>query len=83
MAGIKMCGDVWPTASELDAIAPNNPVYLTAKSLHASLGKHRRAETGEHHRRKHLTLKTDRSSAMRNGNATGVLLETAMELVGE
>ncbi|MGZ9167217.1 MAG: amidohydrolase family protein, partial [Anaerolineales bacterium] len=27
---------VWPTASELDAIAPNNPVYLTAKSLHAS-----------------------------------------------
>jgi predicted amidohydrolase YtcJ len=25
----------WPLASELDAIAPNNPVYLTAKSLHA------------------------------------------------
>ncbi|MEO5888128.1 MAG: amidohydrolase family protein, partial [Anaerolineales bacterium] len=25
----------WPVASELDAIAPNNPVYLTAKSLHA------------------------------------------------
>ena len=26
----------WPAASELDAIAPNNPVYLTAKSLHAA-----------------------------------------------
>ena len=25
----------WPLASELDAVAPNNPVYLTAKSLHA------------------------------------------------
>src|SRR5215212_5674854 len=28
--------NVWPTAAELDALAPNNPVYLTAKSLHAS-----------------------------------------------
>ncbi|MGZ9233929.1 MAG: amidohydrolase family protein, partial [Anaerolineales bacterium] len=26
----------WPSAADLDAIAPNNPVYLTAKSLHAS-----------------------------------------------
>src|SRR6185436_3093612 len=26
----------WPAASELDDIAPNNPVYLTAKSLHAA-----------------------------------------------
>jgi len=26
----------WPTANELDSIAPNNPVYLTAKSLHAA-----------------------------------------------
>ncbi len=25
----------WPSASDLDRIAPNNPVYLTAKSLHA------------------------------------------------
>jgi predicted amidohydrolase YtcJ len=29
-------GGEWPTASELDAVAPNNPVYLTAKSLHAA-----------------------------------------------
>ena len=25
----------WPTAAELDAVAPDHPVYLTAKSLHA------------------------------------------------
>ena len=40
---------VWPTASELDAIAPNNPVYLTAKSLPCLLGEHQRAEAGERH----------------------------------
>ena len=26
----------WPSAADLDQIAPNNPVYLTAKSLHAA-----------------------------------------------
>jgi predicted amidohydrolase YtcJ len=29
-------GGGWPTAAELDAIAPQNPVYLTAKSLHSA-----------------------------------------------
>ena len=29
-------GGEWPTAADLDAIAPENPVYLTAKSLHVS-----------------------------------------------
>lgn len=29
-------GGDWPTAADLDAIAPENPVYLTAKSLHVS-----------------------------------------------
>jgi predicted amidohydrolase YtcJ len=29
-------GGGWPTAKELDAVAPLNPVYLTAKSLHAA-----------------------------------------------
>ena len=29
-------GGEWPTAAELDAAAPQNPVYLTAKSLHAA-----------------------------------------------
>ena len=26
----------WPSAADLDALAPHNPVYLTAKSLHAA-----------------------------------------------
>jgi predicted amidohydrolase YtcJ len=29
-------GGEWPTAAELDAVTPQNPVYLTAKSLHAA-----------------------------------------------
>ena len=72
---------VWPTASELDAIAPNNPVYLTAKSLHASWANTKRHEAGEHHFSNTPSAKrTD--PARCQGNATGILLETAMELVG-
>lgn len=29
-------GGEWPTAADLDAVAPENPTYLTAKSLHVS-----------------------------------------------
>jgi predicted amidohydrolase YtcJ len=29
-------GGEWPTAAELDAVAPQNPAYLTAKSLHVA-----------------------------------------------
>jgi len=29
-------GGEWPTAEELDVVTPQNPVYLTAKSLHAA-----------------------------------------------
>src|SRR5215213_7814062 len=71
----------WPTAAELDAIAPNNPVYLTAKSLHASWTNTAALK---------LANVTSQTSDPQNGQiqrdakgtATGILLESAMELVG-
>ena len=71
----------WPTASELDAIAPDNPVYLTAKSLHASWANTKALQ---------MARITAQTSDPQNGHiqrdargiATGILLETAMELVG-
>jgi predicted amidohydrolase YtcJ len=70
----------WPHASDLDALAPNHPVYLTAKSLHAAWANTAalklagitsstpNPENGEIQRDEH-------------GQPTGILLETAMELV--
>jgi predicted amidohydrolase YtcJ len=72
----------WPHASELDAIAPNNPVYLTAKSLHAAWANTQamrmaniNAQTPDP---QNGQLQRDES-----GDATGILLETAMELVSQ
>ncbi|HLO15938.1 MAG TPA: amidohydrolase [Anaerolineales bacterium] len=72
----------WPTASELDAIAPNNPVYLTAKSLHASWANTAALKLAN------VTLQTSNPQNGQiqrddQGNATGILLESAMELIGE
>ena len=72
--------NVWPTASELDAIAPNNPVYLTAKSLHAAWANTHAMKLAN------ITASTpdpQNGQLQRDakGNLTGVLLETAMELV--
>ena len=69
----------WPTAKELDALAPNNPVYLTAKSLHAGL-----VNTAAM-KKANITADTpdpQNGQIQRDtdGNATGVLLETAMSL---
>jgi predicted amidohydrolase YtcJ len=72
---------VWPNAAELDAIAPNNPVYLTAKSLHAAWANTKALQ---------LARITSQTSNPQNGqiqrdasgSVTGILLETAMELVG-
>ncbi len=71
----------WPTASELDAIAPNNPVYLTAKSLHAAWANTATLKLAN------VTLQTSNPQNGQiqrdgKGDATGILLETAMELVG-
>jgi len=74
--------DSWPTASELDAIAPANPVYLTAKSLHASWANTAALKLAG------ITAQTpdpQNGQIQRDaqGNATGILLESAMELVGD
>ncbi len=74
-------GGEWPTARDLDVIAPNNPVYLTAKSLHAAW-----ANTAALHLAKITNDTSDpKDGAVQRdlrGAATGILLETAMELVG-
>ena len=71
----------WLTASELDVIAPDNPVYLTAKSLHAGLVNTAAMKLAN------ITNQTPdpQNGALQRdekGNITGVLLETAMELAG-
>jgi hypothetical protein len=71
----------WPHASDLDAIAPNNPVYLTAKSLHAGWVNTAAMKLAN------ITNQTPdpQNGALQRderGNITGVLLETAMELAG-
>ncbi|HAV78418.1 MAG TPA: amidohydrolase [Anaerolineae bacterium] len=73
---------VWPTAEELDAIAPNNPVYLTAKSLHAGLVNTAAMKQANINAQ---TPDPQNGQIQRdaNGEATGVLLETAMELAGK
>lgn len=71
----------WPSTSELDAVAPNHPVYLTAKSLHAAWTNTAALRLAN------ITSQTpdpQNGQIQRDakGNATGILLETAMELVG-
>lgn len=69
----------WPSAADLDAIAPNNPVYLTAKSLHVGW-----VNTSAM-RLANITAQTPdphNGQIQRDvhGNPTGILLETAMVL---
>ena len=78
--GLGVRGNSWPHASELDTIAPNNPVYLTAKSLHAAWANTKAMQ------RANITASTPdphngQIQRDAHGNATGILLETAMELV--
>ncbi len=73
-------GGVWPTAADLDAVAPLNPVYLTAKSLHAGWANSmalRLAKIKKHQR------DPEEGSLQRDarGNLTGILFEKAMSLV--
>jgi predicted amidohydrolase YtcJ len=80
--GLGVSESSWPIAADLDAIAPNNPVYLTAKSLHASWANTAALKLAN------ITSQTpnpQNGQIQRDtkGDATGILLETAMELVGD
>lgn len=70
----------WPSASDLDQISPDNPVYLTAKSLHAGWANSAALKLAG------LTASSPdpvNGSLQRDsrGALTGILLESAMELI--
>ena len=70
----------WPLASDLDAIAPDHPVYLTAKSLHAAWVNSAALKiagiTESTPNPKNGEIQHDE-----HGHATGILLESAMDLI--
>lgn len=74
--------DGFPSAADLDAIAPNHPVYLTAKSLHAawanSAALRLAGVTANTPDPKDGRIQRDPA-----GRPTGILLESAMQLVGD
>jgi predicted amidohydrolase YtcJ len=71
----------WPTAPELDRVSPQHPTYLTAKSLHAAWANSRALQMAG------IGARTEDPPGGRihrdsNGLPTGILLESAAELVG-
>jgi predicted amidohydrolase YtcJ len=75
-------GGEFPTAEELDEFAPNNPVYLTSKSLHAAWANTSALNLAN------ITNDTPnpKDGVIQRGHAgraTGALLETAMMLVDD
>ena len=70
----------WPTASDLEPVAPNHPVFLTAKSLHA-------AWTNQHGLQlagiNASTPDPENGRIQRDphGVPTGILLEDAMKII--
>ncbi|MBV6397487.1 MAG: N-substituted formamide deformylase [Anaerolineales bacterium] len=72
----------FPSAANLDAVAPHNPVYLTAKSLHAAWANTAALKLAG------VTSSTpdpENGAIQRDehGDATGILLETAMDFISE
>ncbi|MGB7873238.1 MAG: amidohydrolase [Anaerolineales bacterium] len=74
--------DAWPSAANLDKITLDNPVYLTAKSLHAGWANSAALKlagfTSASPDPVNGQLQRDE-----HGDLTGILLETAMELVSK
>ena len=73
-------GGGWPGAAELDAIAPHNLVYLTAKSLHAAWVNTAALQLAGISA---STLDPANGSIQRDehGSPTGILFEEALKLV--
>ena len=72
----------WPTAADLDSITPNNPVFLTAKSLHAAWANSaalKLAGVGPGT----PDPKDGQIQRDMKGEPTGILLENAVVLVSE
>jgi len=68
------------SANELDRVTPMNPVYLTAKSLHAAWVNSRALQIAKI--RKHTPdPQNGRIDRDADGNPTGILFESAMNLV--
>ncbi|HEY9153035.1 MAG TPA: amidohydrolase, partial [Anaerolineales bacterium] len=70
----------WPSASDLDQIAPNHPVYLTAKSLHAAWANSAAMKLAN------ITPSTPdpkdgQIQRDAKGEPTGILFENAMQLI--
>ncbi len=73
-------GGEWPDAARLDAISPQNPVYLTAKSLHVGWANSLALELAGVNA---STPDPANGSLQRDvhGNPTGILFENAVRLV--
>ena len=73
-------GGGWPTAADLDAVSPQNPCYLTAKSLHAAwlngLALHQAGITTSTPDPQDGVIQRDK-----RGAPSGILFEKALELV--
>ncbi len=71
----------WPTAAELDRFAPGNPVFLTAKSLHAAWANTAAMRLAGIHAGT-ADPPDGRIQRSATGEPTGVLLEAAASMVG-
>ncbi|HEX9797616.1 MAG TPA: amidohydrolase [Anaerolineales bacterium] len=70
----------WPSAADLEAVAPQHRIYLTARSMHAGLASHLALnsagiQVGSHPDRAEQIQRSD------DGEPTGILFEHAMALV--
>jgi predicted amidohydrolase YtcJ len=80
--GPPRAGGVFPTKADLDRVAPEHPVFLTAKSGHAAWGNSLALKMAG------ITASTPNpvgGEIVRevNGDPTGIFFEDAMELVGK